>query len=69
MALADIEAFLRANNLLFLGFEIGDNVLNAYRRRFPEDQAAINLGLWQIFENENPDTFFGMYQFWVQKGE
>ena len=22
---------------------------------------------WQLFESEHPDTFFGMYQFWVQK--
>jgi hypothetical protein len=26
-----------------------------------------DLSLWNIFEQENPDTFVGMYQFWVQK--
>ena len=30
-------------------------------------RAAIKLSQWQIFENENPDTFLGMYQFWIQK--
>jgi len=28
---------------------------------------CVNLGQWQIIENENPDIFFGMYQFWIQK--
>lgn len=67
MTLTGIDAFLKENNLTFLGFEIEDEVLVAYKRRFPDDSAATNLGHWQIFENENPDTFIGMYQFWIQK--
>ena len=67
LELADIDAFLSGNNLQFLGFEIEANVLHAYKVRFPDDRAATNLGQWQIFENENPDTFFSMYQFWIQK--
>lgn len=69
MTLTDINAFLSGNNLQFLGFEIETPVLHAYKQRFPDDRAATNLGQWQIFENENPDTFAGMYQFWIQKGE
>jgi hypothetical protein len=41
--------------------------LQWYRNRFPEDPAAINLRNWARFEVDNPDTFLGMYQFWVQK--
>lgn len=67
MTLTSIDAFLRENNLVFLGFEINAAVLHAYKLRFPDDLAATNLALWQVFENENPDTFFGMYQFWIQK--
>jgi len=67
MTLASIDAFLRENNLVFLGFEIDDDVLRAYKMLFPDDVAATNLYQWQIFENENPDTFIGMYQFWIQK--
>jgi hypothetical protein len=26
-----------------------------------------NLANWHRFESENPATFRGMYQFWVQK--
>ena len=67
LTLAGIDEFLRDNHLTFLGFEIGDDVLNDYKLRFPDDPAATNLNQWQIFENERPDTFFGMYQFWIQK--
>jgi hypothetical protein len=67
MNLGEIGAFLDKNALSLLGFEIDVNVLHAYRARFPDDQAATDLGRWQIFENENPDTFANMYQFWIQK--
>ena len=67
MTLTGIDAFLRSNNLAFLGFEIDSQILKAYKLRFPDDRAATNLAQWQVFENENPDTFFGMYQFWIQK--
>ena len=67
MKLTEISAFLNANNLKFLGFEIEPKTLNAYKMRFPDDHAALNLQQWQIFEDENPETFFGMYQFWIQK--
>ncbi len=67
MTLTEIAAFLRENNLAFLGFEIDFHALHAYKLRFPDDRAATNLDQWQIFENENQDTFLRMYQFWVQK--
>lgn len=69
MTLAGIDAFLRGNGLTFLGFDIDAQALNAYRKRFPDDLAATNLGQWQTFENENQDTFIGMYQFWIQKAD
>jgi hypothetical protein len=67
VTLAGIDAYLRANELTLLGFEINPHVLHSYRKRFPNDPAATDLGQWQIFEAENPDTFSGMYQFWIQK--
>jgi hypothetical protein len=67
MTLTGIDAFLRENDLQFLGFEHRPDVFQAYRLRFPEDLAATNLDDWKIFENETPDTFIGMYQFWIQK--
>jgi hypothetical protein len=41
--------------------------MRAYKHRFPNDPAAINLDQWSIYEEENPVTFIGMYQFWTQK--
>ena len=67
MSLNEIEAFLRDNELTFLGFEIDPLVIRDYKLRFPDDLSATNLGHWQTFEYENPDTFFRMYQFWIQK--
>jgi tetratricopeptide (TPR) repeat protein/2-polyprenyl-3-methyl-5-hydroxy-6-metoxy-1,4-benzoquinol methylase len=67
MSLTEIDSFLRENNLVFLGLQVKDEVLTAYKTRFPNDPAATNLEQWQIFENEHPDTFIGMYQFWLQK--
>jgi len=67
MTLPGIDAFLRENDLAFLGFDVDADILHAYKLRFPDDRVATNLGQWQVFENENPDAFAGMYQFWVQK--
>jgi hypothetical protein len=67
MRLPIVEAFLRDNRLTFVGFETDIATLQVYRRRFPDDPAATNLHYWHAFENEYPDTFSGMYRFWVQK--
>ena len=62
-----IAAFLQDNGLTFLGFETDGATLQAYRRRFSGDPAATDLRRWEAFENDNPDTFSGMYVFWIQK--
>jgi Flp pilus assembly protein TadD/SAM-dependent methyltransferase len=65
--LTAIAAFLHVHGLKFLGFELDPHIVNAYRDRFPNDPAATDLAQWQQFEDDNPDVFFNMYQFWVQK--
>lgn len=67
VTLTEIELFLAENNLTFLGFDVAPDILQSYRVRFPDDRAATNLAQWQAFEREHPETFFGMYQFWVRK--
>lgn len=62
-----IKKFLVDNNLTFLGFSFEARTLSRYRERFPADLAATDLDKWHMFELENPETFAGMYQFWVQK--
>jgi tetratricopeptide (TPR) repeat protein/2-polyprenyl-3-methyl-5-hydroxy-6-metoxy-1,4-benzoquinol methylase len=67
LSLDQIESFLSASRLHFLGFELDPRVLQQYRTRFAGDPAGTNLGNWLHFEADNPDTFAGMYQFWIQK--
>jgi hypothetical protein len=38
-----------------------------YAERFPADRAMTDLDCWHRFEDERPDAFRAMYQFWVQK--
>ncbi len=67
VSIPEIGSWLRALELRFLGFELVDRQTGeAYRRRFPQDGAMTDLGLWDRFENERPDTFRTMYQFWCQ---
>jgi SAM-dependent methyltransferase len=65
--LPQIAQFLSKNDLVFLAFDLIPEVTEKYAKRFPKDEAATNLDLWNQFEQENPDTFASMYQFWVQK--
>ena len=67
MNLPQIARFLSENRLQLLGFNQPPHVLQRYGAQFPQDSAMIDLGLWDRFEAENPRTFAGMYQFWVQK--
>ncbi|MGH6770298.1 MAG: hypothetical protein ACRECO_14890 [Xanthobacteraceae bacterium] len=65
MTIPTIKQFLQENGLTFLGFS--GLASSAYRARFPEDRAMTNLDNWHAFERDNPLTFVGMYQFWLQK--
>ena len=35
--------------------------------RNPHDIGMTDLAAWDRFEHDNPNTFSGMYQFWLQK--
>ncbi len=65
--LAQISSQLGELGLNLLGFSLAPQVIGKYRQRFPHDQAMLDLGALSEFEQENPDTFAGMYQFWAQK--
>jgi tetratricopeptide (TPR) repeat protein/SAM-dependent methyltransferase len=67
MTLPEIAQFVGQNGLEFVGFAIDEGVMRQFRARFEQDDAAADLSLWHIFENEHPDAFAGMYQFWVRK--
>lgn len=65
--LPGLKAMLGELGLNFLGFYLDPITLEKYRVRFPADPAMTDLDSWHVFETENPHTFAGMYQFWVQR--
>jgi SAM-dependent methyltransferase len=67
-SLPDIARTLDAQQLAFVGFEIADEVKRLYRVDHPGDRTMTDLGGWDGFESKHPETFRGMYQFWVRRG-
>jgi SAM-dependent methyltransferase len=65
----EIAAFLKDNDLAFLGFEPFDDptVIEKFRKQFPGVADEANLDQWHRFEADHPDTFSGMYIFMVGK--
>ena len=62
-----IASMIDELGLDFLGFELRDPTVSAsYRSRFAEDPERRNLARWHAYEEEFPDTFSKMYQFWVR---
>jgi tetratricopeptide (TPR) repeat protein/2-polyprenyl-3-methyl-5-hydroxy-6-metoxy-1,4-benzoquinol methylase len=66
LTLPEIDAFLAAEDLALVRFDVEAPVAVRYRRRFPDDAAMTNLAHWHAFELEHPNTFAGMYLFWVR---
>jgi 2-polyprenyl-3-methyl-5-hydroxy-6-metoxy-1,4-benzoquinol methylase len=65
--LPEVESMIAQLGLRFLGFEFPDSGATAqrYLERFPEDPSGARLANWHRFEQQFPDTFSRMYQFWV----
>jgi SAM-dependent methyltransferase len=63
-----IKDFIRENGLKFIAFEFDLPVLTRQRAQFAAAGWSLaDLDRWQEVETKYPDTFSGMYQFWVQK--
>jgi tetratricopeptide (TPR) repeat protein/2-polyprenyl-3-methyl-5-hydroxy-6-metoxy-1,4-benzoquinol methylase len=67
VSIPEIGTFLRDNRLTFLGFDASPRILRRYSEEHPNDGAMTDLASWHQFETRNPDTFAGLYDFWVQK--
>lgn len=67
--LPELARALPQLGLAFLGFELDDSGVTAarYRARFASDPSMRNLANWHGYEQENPDAFSRMYEFWVQR--
>ncbi len=64
--LPQISNILENLNLEFLSF-YDSKVKNKYSILFSNDKKNTSLNNWNQFEINNPDTFLGMYKFWVRK--
>src|SRR5262249_49543524 len=67
LTIPQIKSFIVENGLKFIGFEFAPQVMQRYRGIFGGDPFVGDLDRWHAFETERPDTFAGMYQFWIQK--
>ena len=68
LTLPQINSFIGEHGLKFIGFVFGPQAHLRYRETFAAAGWSMeDLERWHAFETEHPDTFAGMYQFWVQK--
>src|SRR5215831_4209960 len=67
LTIPDIKSFIVESDLKFIGFEFAPRIMQHYRDIFGGDRFMRDLDRWQALETEKPDTFAGMYQFWIQK--
>ena len=65
--LPQIANALEKMGLIFIGFDCGSQIENQFKAQYPSNEDLFSLHLWHQFEQDNPDTFVRMYQFWVQK--
>jgi len=68
MTIPGIKSFLAEHGLKFIGFEFDRPVWQDYRDLFAQAGWSMSdLDRWHAVETKYPDTFVGMYQFWLQK--
>ena len=66
--LVQVADYIKQLNLEFLGFEFPDfHTIRKYKECYPEDTQALNLELWDVYEQEHPETFVSQYVFWCKK--
>ncbi len=66
LTLEAIGGFLAEEALEFLHMDVRPHIADAFAAAQGE-AAALDLRAWAEFERDNPDTFDGMYLFWVRK--
>ena len=66
--LPQIKKILAGLDLEFLGFEHGfASTGQQYLDAYPDDPGMTSLDNWHAYEQLHPETFVGMYQFWLRK--
>jgi SAM-dependent methyltransferase len=67
IGLPEIRAFLAENGAQFSGFILDAAAMQRFAQRFPDRASMLDLDCWHRFETEAPNTFSGMYNFWIRK--
>ena len=68
LTIPEIKNFVAQNGLRFLGFEFDAATASRYHGNFAQQGWSMtDLDRWHPVETKHPNTFSGMYQFWVQK--
>jgi SAM-dependent methyltransferase len=66
--LEEVGQAIERQGLVFLGFEIVDETTKAlYARMFPQDRERRDLARWRQVEEQRPQSFRTMYQFWCRR--
>jgi 2-polyprenyl-3-methyl-5-hydroxy-6-metoxy-1,4-benzoquinol methylase len=65
--LRQIREILAELELDFLKFTVDSEARQRYALQYPGELARADLNCWTQFEVENPSTFLGMYNFYVQR--
>lgn len=63
--LLQIQSIIQQLGLTLVGFETPADAESKFMQEYPE--SLLDLEKWHHFETQYPDTFTGMYQFWLQK--
>ena len=61
-----VKDCLNKLGLKFCGFET-ERIVSNFKQSSKSKDALYNLDKWQAYEEVNPGSFVGMYQFWCQK--
>jgi SAM-dependent methyltransferase len=67
LTLPQVARFLDENGLTFRGFQLERGVFGRFQDQFPGEVWPGGLDSWAHFENANPNTFNGMYNFWCAR--
>ncbi len=69
-SLIDVKKEINNLNLKFLGFDsLTNGCINLFKKLNPHINSELDLNLWNSFEKTYPETFIGMYDFWVSTGK
>ena len=67
VTLAEIEAFLSKERLVFRGFVLPGDVVSGFRKQFPDAGSLLRLADWAVYEAAHPNLFDAMYCFWCER--